>query len=171
MIGDRGIFVPRSSAAAAISGTAPEPSLHVECICRSPLRSSLHLGRFCNAERACGNVRNSLRMGGISELSAYVPANQEPFSRYRVQHHHWGVSKSDDYAFQCIARPSCVAIQTRTCRARCTFPERWERCKAGWARSALNELRGGRLGLAVVFDMRLGCFPRVMHCVFVVTAG
>ena len=38
-------------------------------------------------------------------------------------------------------------------------------------RSALDQLGGGWLGLAVIFDMRFGCFPRVMRCVFVMTAG
>lgn len=70
-----------------------------------------------------------------------------------------------------IARLSCVAIQTRTCRAGCP-PERMvESCKAGWARPALDELGGGWLGLAVIFNMRFGCFPCVMRCVFVMTAG
>jgi hypothetical protein len=29
----------------------------------------------------------------------------------------------------------------------------------------------GRDSLAVIFDMRFGCFRRVVHCVFVVTTG
>jgi hypothetical protein len=35
----------------------------------------------------------------------------------------------------------------------------------------LNKLGVRRDGLAVIFDMRLGRFPSVVHCVFVVTAG
>jgi hypothetical protein len=43
---------------------------------------------------------------------------------------------------------------------------------AGRAEGALrpNKLGVGRDGLAVIFDMRLGRFPSVVHCVFVVTA-
>ena len=48
--------------------------------------------------------------------------------------------------------------------------ERRRRKKAEWA-PRLNNLGVGRAGLAVIFDMRLGRFPSVVHCVFVVTTG
>jgi hypothetical protein len=35
---------------------------------------------------------------------------------------------------------------------------------------AAAELGGSRFGLAVIFDVRLGRFRSVVHCVFVVTA-
>jgi hypothetical protein len=35
---------------------------------------------------------------------------------------------------------------------------------------AAAELSGSRFGLAVIFDVRLGRFRSVVHCVFVVTA-
>jgi len=43
----------------------------------------------------------------------------------------------------------------------------------GRAEGALrpNKLGVGRSSLAVIFDMRLGRFPSVVHCVFVVTAS
>ena len=34
-----------------------------------------------------------------------------------------------------------------------------------------NKLGVGRAGLAVIFNMGLGRFPRVVHCVFMVTAS
>ena len=34
-----------------------------------------------------------------------------------------------------------------------------------------NKLGVGRAGLAVIFNMGLGCLPRVMRCVYVMTVG
>lgn len=50
--------------------------------------------------------------------------------------------------------------------------DRREIDEAEWARSASTKLGVSRRdGLAVFFDMRLGRFRAVVHCVFVVTAG